>query len=165
MLASPLLYSGLRTVHYSGHSELRSIYLCSSLILLYPAIKFYHTFSWSGQKIRGQVFYNTLFGSRFQHPHSLICQDLNNKQRKYAHLEKQKRVLKFILVNYPFKRKEWWWYGGMMLLLLLILLFLVQYTQHNTVNSFPHIHSSYSSVANGGGSSPFPSSHRHSPSL
>ncbi len=51
MLASPLLYSGqlsredyeLRLAHPSGHSELRFIYLCSSLILLYPAIEFSHT--------------------------------------------------------------------------------------------------------------------------
>jgi hypothetical protein len=49
VLASPLLYSGrqrrLRATifaHPSEHSELRSIYLCSSLILLYPAIKFSH---------------------------------------------------------------------------------------------------------------------------
>jgi hypothetical protein len=49
VLDSPLLYSGrqrrLRVTVFarpSGHSELRSIYLCSSLILLYPAIKFSH---------------------------------------------------------------------------------------------------------------------------
>ncbi len=48
MLASPLLYSGRQRrlwatvfAHPSGHSELRSIYLCSSLILLYPAIRIF----------------------------------------------------------------------------------------------------------------------------
>ncbi len=53
MLASPLPYSGqlsredyeLRLAHPSGHSELRFIYLCSSLILLYSAIKFSHNTS------------------------------------------------------------------------------------------------------------------------
>ncbi len=51
MLDSPLLYSGrqrrLRATVFalpSGHSELRSIYLCSSLIPWYPAIKFSHKF-------------------------------------------------------------------------------------------------------------------------
>jgi hypothetical protein len=53
VLASPLVYSGqlskedyeLRLAHPSGHSELRftpGIYLCSSLILLYPDFKFSH---------------------------------------------------------------------------------------------------------------------------
>jgi hypothetical protein len=49
MLDSPLLYSGqprrLRatiSARPSGHSELRSVYLSSSLIPLYPAIKFSH---------------------------------------------------------------------------------------------------------------------------
>jgi hypothetical protein len=45
-----LVYSGqlskedyeLRLAHPSGHSELRFIYLCSSLIILYPAIEFSH---------------------------------------------------------------------------------------------------------------------------
>jgi hypothetical protein len=50
VLASPLIYSGqfsredpeLRLAHLPGHSELRFIYLCSSLILLYPDIEFSH---------------------------------------------------------------------------------------------------------------------------
>ncbi len=44
MLASPLVYLGqltkedheLRLAHPFGHSELRFIHLCSSLIILYP---------------------------------------------------------------------------------------------------------------------------------
>jgi hypothetical protein len=55
VLASPLLYSGQLSreayepllAHPSGHSELRFIYLCSSLILLGPDFNISHTSPWS----------------------------------------------------------------------------------------------------------------------
>jgi hypothetical protein len=56
VLASPLIYSGqlsredyeLGLAHPSGNSELRYIYLCSSLILLYPDFKISHIARFQG---------------------------------------------------------------------------------------------------------------------
>ncbi len=73
MLDSPLLYSGRQrrlratiSARPSGHSELTSFYLCSSLVILYAAIEFSH-------KILDSFFVNILLISTCSKLASHFC--------------------------------------------------------------------------------------------